>query len=97
MDVTAYHEFFTHPSQTYHRRYEALRAVFIDGLSQKDVAGQFGFTYGTMRQLVRQFRQAFDSKDCLTDSPFFEAPTANLQPSRMTNRLPTHQWPIGAN
>ena len=97
MDGTAYQEFFTQPSQTYHRRYEALRAVFIDGQSQKEVAEQFGFTYGAMRQMVLQFRQACDSQDRPTDSPFFETPTANLEPSRMTNRPPAHQWPIGGN
>lgn len=97
MDDTAYQEFFTQPSQTYHRRYEALRAVFVDGQSQKDVAEQFGFTYGTMRQLMRQFRQVFDSQYCLTDSPFFETPTANLQPSKMRDRTLTRQPPIGEN
>jgi len=38
MDDTAHQEFFTNPSQTYHRRYEALRAVFVEGRSQKDAA-----------------------------------------------------------
>jgi len=28
MDDTAYREFFEQPTQTYHRRYEALRAYF---------------------------------------------------------------------
>jgi hypothetical protein len=45
MDDMAYQEFFTNPSQTYHRRYEALRAVFVEGRSQKVVADEFGFTY----------------------------------------------------
>jgi hypothetical protein len=97
MDGTTYREFFTQPSQTYHRRYEALRTVFVDGQSQKKVAEQFGFTYGTMRQLVLEFRQACDSQDCPTDSPFFETPTADLQSSRMTKRIPTQQWQIGGN
>ena len=58
MDDTAYREFFELPTQTYHRRYEALRAVFVDQRSQKEVADEFQFTYGSMRQLVREFRRA---------------------------------------
>ena len=71
MDDTAYGEFFTQPTQTYHRRYEALRAVFVEGRTQKDVAEEFGFTYGSMRQLVLEFRQSCDTKDESTESPFF--------------------------
>src|SRR4051812_41992892 len=51
-------------SATYHRQYEALRAIFVDGLPQDDVAGKFGYTHGSMRQLVHQFRTAIRS-----DSP----------------------------
>jgi len=72
MDETAYRRFFTHPSQTYHRRYEALRAVFVEGRSQQAVAEEFGFTYGSMRQLVWGFRQACAAADAATPSPFFE-------------------------
>lgn len=74
MDETAYGEFFTLPTQTYHRRYEALRAVFVEGRSQKEVAEEFGFTYGSMRQLALEFRQTCDAKDestVSTKSPFF--------------------------
>ena len=56
MDETAYQTFFTNPTQTYHRQYEALRAVLVDRRKQKKVAEEYGFTYGSMRQLVREFR-----------------------------------------
>ena len=36
-------DFFRQPTQPCHRRYEALRAVFIDGRPQKEVAEEFGF------------------------------------------------------
>jgi hypothetical protein len=49
MDDTAYQRHFVRPTQTYHRRYEALRAVFVDGRSQKEVAEQFGFQYSSLR------------------------------------------------
>ena len=69
MDVSAYQEYFTQPTHTYHRRYEALRAVFVEGRSQKEVANEYGFTYGAMRQLVLEFRHSCANRD---DSPFFE-------------------------
>ena len=71
MDDAAYRAFFEQPTQTYHRRYEALRAVFIDQRSQKEVAQAFGFSYDSMRQLVREFRQRCDAED-KSASPFFE-------------------------
>lgn len=71
MDDTAYRGFFEQPTQTYHRRYEALRAVFVDQRSQKEVAQTFGFTYDSMRQLVREFRQGCNA-GAPSASPFFE-------------------------
>lgn len=71
MDDAAYREFFQQPTQTYHRRYEALRAVFVDQRSQKDVAEEFGYTYDSMRQLVREFRLYCDGEPRPED-PFFE-------------------------
>lgn len=50
-------EFFSHPKNLYQRRYEALRAVFLEERSQKEVAQQFGFQFQSLRQLVYEFRQ----------------------------------------
>lgn len=72
MDDAACHKFFAHPTQTYHRQYEALRAVFVDGRSQKDVAEEFGFEYNSFRQLVTQLRRDRRSATASDESPFFE-------------------------
>jgi hypothetical protein len=48
--------FFLEPTQTLHRRYEALRAVFVDQQPQMEVAKRFGYTYATLRRLVSDFR-----------------------------------------
>jgi len=96
MDDTAYREFFKQPTQTYHHRYEALRAVFVDQRSQKEVAEEFGFTYGSMRQLVFEFRQYCDTQDEPTESPFFEMSMSDV-PSRVTTTAPIHLYPIDAN
>ena len=59
MDDSTLRDYFLRPSRTSQRQYEALRAVFVEGLSQKDAAGRFGYSYGAFRQLVLQFRSAF--------------------------------------
>jgi hypothetical protein len=56
MDDSCCHDFFAHPTPTLHRRYEALRAVFLDHRPLTEVAHQFGYRYGTLRNLVAQFR-----------------------------------------
>lgn len=57
MDDTFCQDFFNRPACPAQRQYEALRAVFIDRLSQKDAAERFGYSYDAFRQLVHQFRQ----------------------------------------
>ncbi len=73
MDDTLYRTFFDQPQHPYQRQYEALRAVFIDGRSQKEVADEFGFRYSTMRQMVYDFRRHCDANDPSQASPFFES------------------------
>ncbi|HZD73202.1 MAG TPA: hypothetical protein VE776_04840 [Actinomycetota bacterium] len=47
---------FTAPAQVNHRRYEALRAFFVDGLTYQQAADQFGYTRWAMVNLVREHR-----------------------------------------
>ncbi len=88
MDDAVCQQLFTHPDQTYQRRYEALRAVFVDGCSQKDVADRFEYTYGSMRQLVLEFRRHCDDKARPTESLFFETlePGVPLRSRRTTTK-----------
>jgi hypothetical protein len=72
MDDTAIRRFFTHPTHPCHRQYEALRAVLLDGKSQKQVAGTFGFQYHSLRQLVYEFRSSFNTERPATQPPFFK-------------------------
>jgi hypothetical protein len=72
MEDTPCRRFFTDAgSATYHRQYEALRAIFVDGLRQDDVADRYGYTHGSLRQLVHQFRTAIRSG---SPPPFFRSP-----------------------
>ena len=84
MDDTPYREFFARPTHPYHRRYEALRAVFLDGRSPKDVAEHFGYRYSTLRQLVYEFRR--QGRDSGEAPPFFESRSAADRPHRASRR-----------
>jgi transposase len=48
--------FFTHPVPVWQRRYEALRAFFVERLPTQLVAERFGFSPGYIRLLCHQFR-----------------------------------------
>lgn len=49
--------YFLRPVQTNHRRYEVLRAYFVEKLSTDEVARRFGFVPGSVRVLCTLFRQ----------------------------------------
>lgn len=48
---------FLEPSNSTHRHYEALRAYFVEGLPSAEAAARFGYTRGSFRILVHQFRR----------------------------------------
>ena len=48
---------FTEPTNATHRQYEALRAYLVEGLSGVEAARRFGYTPGSFRVLVHQFRR----------------------------------------
>jgi len=48
---------FLVPQNATHRQYEALRAYFVEQLPGPEVARRFGYTTGSLQQLVHQFRQ----------------------------------------
>jgi hypothetical protein len=50
------HERFTSPTLPNQRRYEALRAYFVEGASAQAVAARFGYTRASVETLVRGHR-----------------------------------------
>ena len=49
-------DFFAAPEQVNQRRYEALRAFFVDGLTHAQAGQRFGYTRWTMVDLVHDYR-----------------------------------------
>jgi hypothetical protein len=48
--------FFLEPTDTLHRRYEALRAYFVERRPLKDIVQQSGYSYNTLRDVICDFR-----------------------------------------
>lgn len=49
-------DFFLHPTDPMQKRYEALRASFVEGLNAQEVARRFGYSVHTVNALRRDFR-----------------------------------------
>jgi hypothetical protein len=49
-------QFFLQPQETFHRRYEALRAYFLDGQPLAEVARRFGYRRSSLKSVVCRFR-----------------------------------------
>src|SRR6202022_2552377 len=49
-------EAFTAPEQVNQRRYEALRAFFVDGLGYAEAGERFGYTLLSIVDMVRRYR-----------------------------------------
>ena len=49
-------EYFRHPKEPAQRRYEALRAYYLESLSQQDAAKRGGYSLSTFQSLVSNFQ-----------------------------------------
>jgi transposase len=49
-------EYFLKPSEPAQRRYEALRAYFVDGLQASEVAARFGYSPASVHQMASELR-----------------------------------------
>ena len=54
--ITKEARFFLEPANSTHRQYEALRAVFVEGLPCAQAAERFGYSPGSFRVLIHRFR-----------------------------------------
>ena len=58
MPVTEpYNDFFLHPTLPRHRRYEVLRAWFVEGLSTQAIAERFSISVQSVHSQVRDFKR----------------------------------------
>ncbi len=76
-------EFFRAPSLPAHRKYEALRAIYVEGLSASEAAERLGYTVMAVYSLVRDFRLALREGRA---EQFFFAPAGVGRPARKEAR-----------
>ena len=63
-------QFFLEPEQLLQRRYEVLRAFFVERCPMTQIAQQFGLSHGVVRNLVSDFRAKCQSGQV---APFFRS------------------------
>jgi transposase len=66
-------DFFIKPTQTSHKKYEALRAIYVDGVSAEQVAKKFGYSIHTIYSMCRDFSTRFKSNNVSAQDFFYEA------------------------
>lgn len=95
MDDNACRRYFMEPEQTFHRRYEALRAFFVGGQSVEETAARFGYRVAALKSMISRFRAGCGKGQ---SPPFFfrtdvDAPQADDVAKTATDpswpRLPT--------
>jgi hypothetical protein len=70
--------FFLEPTQPLQRRYEVLRAFFVEHRLQADIAAQFGLALATVQSLVRDFRAQLQEGQV---PPFLSSPAPGGLPA----------------
>lgn len=83
MDDLLCQQFFLQPTQHLQRRYEILRAYFVEHRTMTDIAQLFGLSHGSIRNLVSDFRAQCQAGQI---PPFFENHNADV-PRRQRRRL----------
>jgi hypothetical protein len=88
---TPYQDFFLRPTQALHRQYEAVRAVFVERRPIPEVAQQFGYSYGGLRNLVADFRAHCRAGQA---PPFSPNHAAGAHPTPTRTRHPVNRKPL---
>jgi hypothetical protein len=86
VDDSRYSTFFLQPIDPVHRRYEVLRAIFVEHQPMADVAQRLGYRYDTVRTLVSDFRHQLDSGQV----PPFSPRPAGADPEMMPHPQSPH-------
>jgi len=78
-DRDAYREFFLQPRLPRHRRYELLRARFVERLTVKEIAARFDVSPLSVESQIRDFKRGLEKRSPM---PFF----LNLKPGPKSDR-----------
>ena len=59
MDAQLCRRFFLDPQLTFHRRYEALRAFFVENRPVAEIASQFGYKPTALNVMISRFHAQY--------------------------------------
>ena len=76
MDDQPCRSYFLQPQSPFHRRYEALRAFFVEGRPPAEIAAQYGYKSTAFNVMISQFR----SQVRRDNVPPFSSPMAAVGP-----------------
>lgn len=86
MDDIRCRQFFARPTGTYQRRYEALRAFFVDRQSVAMIAKRLDYKPAALRVIISQFRRRCQRSDT---PPFSSASRAAAPPAGSAAKIAT--------
>ncbi len=75
---------FLKPKNKTHKRYEVLRAAFVEQLPLRIIAERFGYSYGTVRNLCSEFQKQPNLDFFLPHLRRVEPPRTETPPSQDT-------------
>jgi len=81
------YSFFLEPTMTAHKQYEALRMYYVEGVTAREVADHFGYTYRAMTSLITAYRKKLDHDP--SGSFFFVENKAGRKVGSSTNQAKT--------
>ena len=90
MDDSPCLRFFLEPTDTFHRRYEALRAYFVERRPLKEIAQLSGYSYNTLRDVICDFRAQCRASRV---PPFSRAPSWGDRDATARSRLSLRRSP----
>ena len=82
--LTSLADRFLQPANATHRQYEALRAYCVEGLPSAQAAARFGYSPGSFRALVHEFRHNPERAFFLTPA---KGPQASPKKDRLRDRV----------
>jgi len=82
-----YQDFFLKPQLPAHKKYEALRARFVDKKSAEEIAEMFGYTVNAVSSLIRDYKKSL--KDGQSQEQFFVCKKPGPRPKSKTDKIPS--------
>jgi hypothetical protein len=96
MDVQPCRRFFLDPQLTFHRRYEALRAFFVENRPVAEIASRFGYKPTALKLVLDSTRLVFDVSPFAMERESCPSKIPGATPSAIltlnTSYIPLYSW-----